>query len=203
MLRDDGGFTLVELLISIVILGIIMTALVGAIVVGLKTTSATQDELTVSHDAQIASAYFAKDVQSSVTVTVAGATSLCGSSTGLVVSFGWPETSAAGAITYVTATYTLSPPSGGQGLLTRSLCRGGASPVTNTVAHFVQANTSPAGYTLVCPTLSNPSQSCTSPSGNAREVSLTLNTCYLNPTSSVCMTGTNYSFTVSGTRRSS
>lgn len=62
--RDDDGFTLVELLIALVILGIIIAPLTGAVISYLHNTDATIGRLSESHDAQIASTYFAQDVQS-------------------------------------------------------------------------------------------------------------------------------------------
>jgi prepilin-type N-terminal cleavage/methylation domain-containing protein len=59
--RDDG-FTLIEALVAIVILGVITLAL-GNVVIGfVKNTDATSDRLALSHDAQITAAYFATDV---------------------------------------------------------------------------------------------------------------------------------------------
>jgi len=59
----DAGFTLVELLMCIVILGIIAVPL-GEVVIGyLKNAGATTARMSESHDAQLAAAYFAQDVQ--------------------------------------------------------------------------------------------------------------------------------------------
>jgi prepilin-type N-terminal cleavage/methylation domain-containing protein len=63
-LRDTSGFTLVELLITMVVLGIIVGPLAGAMIVYLRNTGAVAQRLGESHDAQIAAAYFAQDVQS-------------------------------------------------------------------------------------------------------------------------------------------
>lgn len=60
--RTDEGFTLVELLISIVILGVITVPL-GNVVIGiLQNQQKTHDRLELSHDTQISAAYFARDV---------------------------------------------------------------------------------------------------------------------------------------------
>ena len=62
--RDDAGVTLVELLVAIVLLGIIAVPLANALISFFHNTNATTDRLAESHDAQIASAYFAQDVES-------------------------------------------------------------------------------------------------------------------------------------------
>jgi prepilin-type N-terminal cleavage/methylation domain-containing protein len=62
-LRDDDGFTLVELLMSIVILGVIAAPLAAVVIGYFKNSAATSARLNESHDAQIAAAYFAQDVQ--------------------------------------------------------------------------------------------------------------------------------------------
>jgi prepilin-type N-terminal cleavage/methylation domain-containing protein len=60
---DDAGFTLVELLMSVVILGIIAVPLAGVVLGYLKNAGATSARMSESHDAQMAAAYFAQDVQ--------------------------------------------------------------------------------------------------------------------------------------------
>ena len=64
--RREDGFTLVELLIGIAIAGMLIAVIGSAMVVGLKTTDATTQRLSESHDAQVTSAYLANDVQSAV-----------------------------------------------------------------------------------------------------------------------------------------
>ena len=62
--RDDAGFTLVELLVSIVILGIISAPLAGVVIAYLRNSDATAARMNDSHSAQIAAAYVTQDVQS-------------------------------------------------------------------------------------------------------------------------------------------
>jgi prepilin-type N-terminal cleavage/methylation domain-containing protein len=62
--RGDDGVTLIELLVAIVLLGVIAVPLGSALISFFHNTNATNDRLAESHDAQIASAYFAQDVQS-------------------------------------------------------------------------------------------------------------------------------------------
>ena len=58
----DAGFTLIELLICIVILGIIAVPLGNAIISYSKNQDATAQRMALSHDGQISTAYFSRDV---------------------------------------------------------------------------------------------------------------------------------------------
>lgn len=66
----DGGFTLVELLISIVIMGLIASAIGGAFTVYLRTESSTSGRLTTSRYAQTLAQWLPADVQSADTSTI-------------------------------------------------------------------------------------------------------------------------------------
>ena len=63
-LSADAGFTLIELVMAVSILGIIAVALTGIMISYLRTTVDTQARLTESHDVQFASAYWQRDVAS-------------------------------------------------------------------------------------------------------------------------------------------
>ncbi len=110
-LRDEEGFTLVELMVGMVITVLLMGSIAAALIVGLKTTDETTARLNESHDAQISSAYLANDVQSAKSVSAAGGSGTCGSATTLV-SFTYPDDriatyacGQAGAETQVTRTF--------------------------------------------------------------------------------------------------
>ena len=74
-LRDERGFTLVELLLSISILGIIMVPLGTGFFVAFRATTGTTETYAQSSDAQFVSIYFPPDVQSANQVTTS--TSFC------------------------------------------------------------------------------------------------------------------------------
>jgi prepilin-type N-terminal cleavage/methylation domain-containing protein len=60
--RDDRGLTLIELLVTIAILGVIAVPLSAALITYFQHTDETNQRLSLSHDSQIAAAYFAQDV---------------------------------------------------------------------------------------------------------------------------------------------
>ncbi|CRK54996.1 hypothetical protein [Alloactinosynnema sp. L-07] len=62
MTRDEAGFTLVELLMAIVVLAVITVPLAGMLISGLRNTTTTSSRMELSHDAQITSTYFGRDV---------------------------------------------------------------------------------------------------------------------------------------------
>ncbi|GAA1833808.1 hypothetical protein GCM10009682_60320 [Luedemannella flava] len=62
--RDDRGFTLTELLVAIVLLGIIVGPLASGLITFMRNIDKTTGRLSESHDLQIAAAYFAQDVES-------------------------------------------------------------------------------------------------------------------------------------------
>lgn len=60
--RSDAGFTLVELLVAVAILAVITVPLANVVISAFHNTTDTADRLELSHDAQISSSYFARDV---------------------------------------------------------------------------------------------------------------------------------------------
>lgn len=62
--RPLRGFTLVELLVTVVILGVVIAPLANGVISFLKHTDATTTRISASRDAQVATAYFSSDVAS-------------------------------------------------------------------------------------------------------------------------------------------
>ena len=76
--RSEAGFTLVELIVSIAILGLIAGALSGAAMAAFRTTGETDVSLSESDDLQLAASYLADDAQGAATFAGTG-TPRCGS----------------------------------------------------------------------------------------------------------------------------
>jgi prepilin-type N-terminal cleavage/methylation domain-containing protein len=133
---DDDGFTLPEILIAMFIIGLLITAMGGALIVGFRTTDDTQTRLSESHDAEIASAYLANDVQSARSIT----SSSCPGSPGSLINFAFdrptPGVSVPGGTTGV-ASYYYGVSSSGETQVTRRFCTtGGAQLGYDVIAHF-------------------------------------------------------------------
>lgn len=61
---NDGGFTLIELMITVIIMGVITVPLANLVISYFLNTATTQSRLSESHDEQIAATYWAQDVAS-------------------------------------------------------------------------------------------------------------------------------------------
>jgi prepilin-type N-terminal cleavage/methylation domain-containing protein len=161
--RDDRGFTVVELLIAIVILGIIMVPLADAVMAFLRNTDDTTRRLSESHDAQLSAAYFAQDVASigtrnwtaypyplkqsvELNAPATGGLYPCGpaGTPAAVVRFAWDDPTAASANQEVRVAYVVQTV-GGERQLHRIKCAGG-STTDKVLAHHVAAT----GPTVTC-----------------------------------------------------
>jgi prepilin-type N-terminal cleavage/methylation domain-containing protein len=166
--RGDHGFTIVELLVAITILGVITVPLGNVVISYLRSTDATTARLIESHDAQISSAYWAQDVASigvhspanpfgliqSVETGVAYISSLypCGTAgTTPIVSLAWDDASGPGVTaTLVRVAYVVVPTATGPTELHRLRCNGSAEVVSDVIlAHDLDPSTPP---TVACPT---------------------------------------------------
>jgi prepilin-type N-terminal cleavage/methylation domain-containing protein len=76
--RSDAGFTLVELLLAIAILGVVIGPLAGGIIVGLRTMDQTSNRYSASNDAQVLARYLPPDVLSANTGIVNGMSTCTG-----------------------------------------------------------------------------------------------------------------------------
>jgi prepilin-type N-terminal cleavage/methylation domain-containing protein len=164
--RTDEGFTLVELLVAVAILAVITVPLANVVIGAFRNTTDTSDRLELSHDAQISSSYFARDVAevglrdwSAITgdsvpfkqsVQLGAAYNedgyTCGSSTAVVrfLSDVW-DASKAVASTNVVAYYL--KPAGAVSELHRVKCIGPATTGTDVV---VAHNVKPGSVAVTC-----------------------------------------------------
>ena len=83
-LQREEGFTLVELIVGILIVGLLVGAVGSALIVSLRTTDVTNARFDESHDVQISSAYLANDIQSAARVLLGSGGSCSGASTTLI-----------------------------------------------------------------------------------------------------------------------
>jgi prepilin-type N-terminal cleavage/methylation domain-containing protein len=119
--RSEGGFTLTELIIAISILGIVSGVLATAFVVSGRTTTQVGVRYNESHDAQLASAYLATDVQGAAAITPT--TCFAGGLDSLVNFSGDAATPAPAAASYPITTYFYGTV-GSQNQVVRRSCSG-------------------------------------------------------------------------------
>lgn len=86
--RDERGFTLVEVLIAVTVLGIIVAALGAAFSVGLRTMDGTANRLAGSMDAQLLGFYLPDDVASATTITASPAPIVCAGAASPILELG-------------------------------------------------------------------------------------------------------------------
>ena len=160
-LAADGGYTLIELLSTVIILGIIVLPLGNFMLAYLQNSTDTRDRIADSHDIQIATAYFSEDVanmgvrDSSGNLQASAWTSAtspyCGSGAGsLVLLLSWSAvntTTVGGVTTETTPKVSSAAYVNESGALHRVYCDSGNSTVSDTtMAHNF------AGATVVCDT---------------------------------------------------
>ena len=123
----EEGFTLIELVIVLIIMPLVIGAVAMVMITTLKATSpgdphGTAARLAESHDAQITSTYFGRDVQNSTQITTGTTVGdrLCGS--GGTQVLGLVGDGGTSAISYVTVTV------GGVPVLLREYCVSRFSP---------------------------------------------------------------------------
>jgi prepilin-type N-terminal cleavage/methylation domain-containing protein len=122
--RGDGGFTLLELIIVCAIIPIVVTAVGAGLIAVFSIQGSVSNRLTDSEDAQVVSANFVQDVQSSLQVTTTPGASQCGGGTQLL-GLEWNLSSSTN--TYRTVVSYNEVKSGSVYLLERSYCANGAS----------------------------------------------------------------------------
>jgi len=185
----DAGFTLVELVIAMLILGIIMGPLVSAYVLGIGTVAQSNARTTGSSDAQNIAGFFVNDVASAYRVSTAGG---CGSDTivkfrlgsdtsnasPLFIAYGAASDPAAAADQHLSQVWAL----------TRYACDSTGTILTSTVL-----SNEMTGAPVLCASLEQ--VTCASVSSQSPLVTLQVTEWGQNTTDDT------YQFSVSGTRR--
>lgn len=133
--RSDG-FSLIELILSIGILGVVFSVLSLVMVTALKSNQETEDRLDETRDEQFVAAYFATDM-AGATQVIPGGAAQCGADAAVVTLVGESfvpvaASSAAGSDSTATvAAYVFSTTTVDgvlTGTLTRAFCEGTGNP---------------------------------------------------------------------------
>lgn len=157
--RDDDGFTLVELLISIALLGVVTAAISAAYIVFLQNGTYTSERDDHSGGAIVTASYLERDAASATTATTGGTT--CSGSTNHLL-FTWDEYTASvtnpspapGGGTYraayVVSVDTTSVPAGGgtRYKLERVYCPASGGTERSTIARNLTAASAAAAFTV-------------------------------------------------------
>ena len=136
------GVTLVELLISISIMGVILGPLSAGLIIGLKTAGETQTRSSGTEDAQLLSVALPPDIQSagnaaSDVVATPTANTECSGVTN-VLRLRWTASDTGTATTYQAA-YAITGNATAGWKMTRYFCVGGAAATTRVVARTLRA----------------------------------------------------------------
>lgn len=153
----DRGFTLVELLITTVILGIIAVPLTSVVITFFLNSSNTTARLSESHDAQITNAYWQQDVASlgvrgeydqnqstyplQTSVDTSGNLLACKSalpSGSVVAALAWNQYNISGQATQVGVAY-IAQPNDTRYKLVRARCTGSSLDSVATMARYLTA----------------------------------------------------------------
>lgn len=125
--RDQAGFTLLELLIAISIMGFVFGIIATAFVLGYETSEQSERRLAGSQDAELLSIYLLRDIQSADTATTSGSPT-CGITSGALLTLSWKQDTATRRATYRTQV-------GADGLeVTRQACRDATTSPARVVA---------------------------------------------------------------------
>jgi type II secretory pathway pseudopilin PulG len=141
--RDEGGLTLIEVLVTVSLMGFVMAALSSALFVGLRTTHDTQTSLDQSNAEQLITTYVAKDIQAASAIRTSGI-SACGNQP-IVLETMTRSDPLAASPSNITVAYALSGTN-----LVRRVC--GPTPSVHTIADnittFGASGTNPVSLTV-------------------------------------------------------
>jgi prepilin-type N-terminal cleavage/methylation domain-containing protein len=138
--QREGGFTLIELVVTVTILPIVIGGIAVALVSVFSIQGNVGSRLSDSDDAQIVSAYFVKDVESASMLTTSVAEA-CGSGHNQLLGLEWngqANTSGNGSTYQSVASYVSVQEGNGKYSLVRDYCGAGAStnPTSSTTVSY-------------------------------------------------------------------
>lgn len=141
--KGDDGFTLPEVLITVVMLGAIMTALASALIVTIGPNQQAADRLVASHDGQLLALHLPQDLQSA-SPTPPGTPLACSATgTANVLNLQWSQSEPEPTTTYAVSYWTDEPVPGEWRLIRCSSINGGAVSLL-VVAHDLANGSSAA-----------------------------------------------------------
>ena len=151
--RDEAGFTLLEVLIVALVTPIILGAISAGLIAVFSVQGSVSNRLSDSGDAQVVSANFVQDVQSSLRVTTDALAAQCGPGTQVL---GFESNYDPVTATYKTVITYASVKSGSVYLLRRQYCASGPSATydgATTISYGISVT--PAPTATVAPAASN------------------------------------------------
>lgn len=193
----ERGFTLVELIIAIGLLGIVFTAISTVMLATLKTNLETKTRLDETRDEQFAAAYFASDVAGALTMTGTPGPAHCGTGTAVAEFHGATfDTNVPPRDTETWVSYVFAPAAPGAkgGTLTRNVCEAltGATVFTPVRPSIVARSLVASGPTARCST-GGVTKACVASPGQPTPTTMTMTLGRLSGTP----------FDLTGTRRPS
>lgn len=138
------GFTLVELVVAIAILGIIAVVLTEAVVLGFRTTDGTAANVSRSVATRTVASYLTTDVQRAETVSTTDA-DCATAEPGVFLHLGWVDEGTTRSVSYA-----LDPPTGAEHELIRWSCADGGPPARTFLGHFSHDPAAPLPVAVRC-----------------------------------------------------
>ena len=180
--RGEAGFSLVELLAVIAILGVISFALTESLIVGFKTTDGTTREIAHAVNVQAMKSYFTGDAQSAKLVSSKdpAPTPACTSSTEVFLHLSWTDQdNRARKVSYSFEPETAEVP--GERELVRWSCANGVLDSKRPLGHCSVDPIAPLPVQARCDTAACP----TPPDPPGRPVTVTMNIASQEPPTSI------------------